>query len=337
MTFLTRDIPGCGGQFKATPEDFEVEELPAYAPSGEGEHLFLWVEKRGLSTPDMVKRLARAWNVRDDVFSWAGLKDAQAVTRQWVSLLSKDAKGQGVGDHEGFRVLAAIRHQNKLRNGHLAGNRFTLKVRGVRDAGAATAVLEILTKRGLPNFYGEQRFGIDGRNAEEGKRLLLTGARVPHFRHKLMLSALQSKLFNDVLNQRLERDLFDVVRTGDVLKKHATGGEFVCADPAIDQPRADAFEVSATGPMFGPSMRPAEGEPGLEENLALTGFGLTSEAFERGGRHTQGARRHLRVALAPVDHSVKGDVLRLQFTLPAGSYATVLLGELLKDENRRDL
>ncbi len=316
------------GVFKQSPEDFEVEELPAYLPSGEAgaEHLFLWVEKRGVSTPDAAKRLCRALGLKERDISWAGLKDKQAVTRQFFCISSKvDVSAFSDPD---VRILEAKRHRNKLKNGHLRGNRFKLVVRQVADAAAFRAAFDRLVAEGVPNFFGEQRFG--SRNAEVGKKLLLEGGRLPRFERKLMLSAYQSLLFNRALERRIAAGTLSTALKGDVLKKHETGGEFVCAEPAVDQPRVAAFEVSPTGPMFGPEMRRAEGDVGAAEQALLDEEGITLKTFEAGGDETRGTRRLFRVQLGEPSLSIEGDVARLAFSLPSGSYATVVLDVLTR-------
>jgi tRNA pseudouridine13 synthase len=333
LPWLTAAIPGCGGAFKATPEDFVVEEVPAYEPDGapDGEHLFVWLEKRGHSTQEVAKALARHCGVADREVSWAGLKDRQAVTRQYLSLPARKAEALVDGfAMEGVKVLRHARHRNKLKTGHLAGNRFELEVRGVRDAGALEASLALLRSGGVPNFYGEQRFGAGASNAARGKQLLMAGGRHrDRFERKLFLSAYQAELFNRVLAVRLERGLFARALGGDVLKKHESGGEFVCEDPSVDQPRVDSFEVSPTGPMFGPEMRRPAGEAlALEEEL-LAAEGVTLDTFAAGGDEARGTRRLLRIPLA-VTCELVGEDARLAFSLPPGSYATVVLRELLK-------
>ncbi|MEW6432708.1 MAG: tRNA pseudouridine(13) synthase TruD [Myxococcota bacterium] len=333
LPFLTRAVPGCGGVFKASPEDFEVEERPAYEPLGDGEHLFLWVEKRGRSTQDVAKSLARALGLEERDVGWAGLKDRQAVTRQFFSLPAKKAEALvPTLALPGVTVLSAKRHKNKLKTGHLKGNRFRLVLRGVRDVGAATAALDELRARGVPNYFGEQRFGVGGDNAAKGKAILQAGGRHrDRFERKLFLSAYQSDLFNRVLARRLDAGTFTTALRGDVLKKHSTGGEFVCEAPDVDQPRVDAFEVSPTGPLFGPQMRAPGGEVAAAEAQVLADDGVTPELFRAGGGETLGARRLLRVPLTAALEDAGGGVVRLEFELPAGSYATVVLRELLKD------
>jgi tRNA pseudouridine13 synthase len=335
LPWLTAAVPGCGGAFKASPEDFVVEELPAYEADGarDGEHLFVWLEKRGHSTQDVAKALARHCGVGDRDVSWAGLKDRHAVTRQYLCLPAKKAEPLVPSFvMEGVTVLRHARHRNKLKTGHLHGNRFELVVRGVRDPGALNTSLALLQSGGVPNFYGEQRFGVTSSNAERGKKLLLAGGRHrDRFERKLLLSAYQSELFNRVLALRLARGVFARVLGGDVLKKHETGGEFVSEDAAVDQPRLDAFEVSPTGPMFGPEMRKPGPEAWALEEEVLTGDGVSLDTFLAGGDETRGTRRVLRIPLAATCQ-VDGDTARLGFTLPPGSYATIVLRELLKNE-----
>ena len=335
LPFLTADLPGCGGTFKGTPEDFVVEELPAYEPSGEqdSEHLFIWIEKRGRSTQDVAKALARHCGMQERDVSWAGLKDRQAVTRQFLCAPARYVEPKlDSFVMEGVKVLRSARHRNKLKGGHLHGNRFTLIVRGVKDQGVAQEVLARLVRFGIPNYFGEQRFGVGGDNAEKGKRILQSGGRHrDRFERKLFLSAYQSDLFNRVLARRLSDGTFAKALLGDVLKKNVTGGEFLCADPLVDQPRVEALEVSPTGPLFGPEMRWPEGEVDALEESVLKEEGVTRELFVAGGNETIGARRLLRIAMQLERATASGEELELVFTLPAGSYATVLLRELLKD------
>ncbi len=331
---LTVDLPGCGGTFKGTPEDFVVEEIPAYEPSGEQdcEHLFLWIEKRGRSTQDVAKALAQHCGMNEKDVSWAGLKDRQAITRQYLCAPARYVEPKlATFVMEGVTVLRTARHRNKLKGGHLHGNKFTLMVRGVTNHDVAQETLARLVKLGIPNFFGEQRFGIGGDNAEKGKRILQSGGRHrDRFERKLFLSAYQSDLFNRVLARRLEGGTFATAVLGDVLKKNVTGGEFICADPIVDQPRVDSLEVSPTGPLFGPEMRRPEGVVDALEEAVLADEGVTRELFVAGGNETMGARRLLRIALQLESAVPQGDALELKFSLPSGSYATVLLRELLK-------
>lgn len=333
VRFLTEDLPGCGGLFKALPEDFEVEEVPAYAPSGNGTHLFLWIQKQGKATAEVIDGLSRSLGISPRDIGTAGLKDRQAITRQFFSVPATAEAKLDAFSMEGVRVLSATRHENKLRTGHLKGNRFLIRLRDVKDFSAATASLEILARRGIPNAFGSQRFGRAGDNAEKGKRLILgerLEGRLSGFERKLFLSAFQSELFNRALDARLENGTLERALLGDVLQKHDSGGAFLCEDPVVDQPRVEAFEVSPAGPLFGPKLKPAAHEVAEAEAALLKDAGVTLSDFRRGGDETQGARRSFRVRLgSPEWRQEEGDLL-LAFSLPSGSYATVVLDELLK-------
>ncbi|MBU8898382.1 tRNA pseudouridine(13) synthase TruD [Corallococcus sp. M34] len=331
---LTADVPGCGGGFKLAPEDFEVEELPAYLPSGEGTHLYLWVEKRGRDTREVVRGLSQALGVREDDVGVAGMKDRQAVTRQWLSVPAIAEPRLGEFSLEGVRVLEARRHGNKLRTGHLRGNRFRLRVRDVKDLDAARETFARLSSQGVPNYFGEQRFGRAGDNADQGK-LLILGQRLPkrpdRFQRKLFLSAFQSRLFNRALVLRLLAGTFATALRGDVLRKEETGGLFVCEAPEVDGPRVASFEVSPAGPLFGPKMTAAQGEVAEWEARLLAEEGVTASDFQRGGGETEGSRRPYRVRLGSPVLTPEGADMWLTFELPRGSYATEVLHELLKD------
>jgi tRNA pseudouridine13 synthase len=332
---LTADVPGCGGGFKLVPEDFEVEELPAYQPSGEGEHLYLWLEKRGRDTREVVRALSQVLGVSEDDVGVAGMKDRQAVTRQLISVPARAEPKLGDFALEGVQVLWSRRHGNKLRTGHLKGNRFRLRLRGVRDVGAARESFTRLSAGGVPNYFGEQRFGRAGDNADLG-RLLVLGQRLPkrpeRFQRKLYLSAFQSRIFNRALADRVRAGTLSTALLGDVLRKEETGGLFVCEAPEVDGPRVAAFEVSPAGPLFGPKMTASAGEVAEVEARLLAGEGVTLDDFKRGGGETEGGRRPYRVRLGSPELTPEGEDLWLTFELPRGAYATEVLHELLKDD-----
>jgi tRNA pseudouridine13 synthase len=234
---------------------------------------------------------------------------------------------------EGARILWARRHQNKLRSGHLKGNRFALRIRKVANMAAGMAAFDLLCTQGLPNYFGEQRFGAQGNNAERGKALLL-GQRLPHapgrFERRLYLSAYQARLFNQLLAQRLEEGTLSRAFAGDVLRKEETGGLFVCQDAKIDQERMDRWELSPAGPLFGPKLVAAQGPVRDREEALLRKEGMSLSDFVRGRGETEGARRAYRVAMGAPERRQEGDDLLLSFTLPPGSYATVVLDEVVK-------
>lgn len=341
LPYLTADLPGIGGRLRVEHEDFVVEEVPAYAPSGEGEHTFFEVEKWNLSTPMLVQALARALGLSPREVSYAGLKDARAVTRQVFSVQWLDPEILLALRLENARVLWATRHTNKLRVGHLRGNRFTLRIRDVHPEAEtrAAAILGELARRGVPNGYGVQRFGNDGRNHEIGLLLLRNdraGLRargiynLPFRQHRFYLSALQSALFNRYLAERLRRGLLDEVLSGDVAKKHDTGGMFTVESAEVERPRAQAGEISAAGPIYGYKLWPTSGEAAEIEAEILAAAGLTLADFQPA--KLKGSRRPVRFAPDGLAWRCEGDALVVEFFASKGAYATMLLRELLKPE-----
>lgn len=341
LPFLTASVPGIGGRIKTAPEDFRVEERPLYLPCGSGEHLYLRVTKRGLSTPQMVARFASTWSVKARCIGVAGLKDANAMTTQMVSVqgVSPESVSKLTPDDRILSVEVLGRHRNRLRTGHHAGNVFHLVVRGVHPGASSSVplVLDELSRRGFPNYFGPQRQGREGLNYRLGAELLLDGARrakMPKSKRLWYLHAYQSYLFNRVLARRIVR--IDRILTGDWAVKHDNGACFPVEDEAVEQLRADAFAISPTGPLFGSRAPWASGEPGAIEQAAVAALGATQESLSQAAKDCgfRGERRALRVKLEQLDWSLQGDALHLSFALPPGSYATSLLRELMKGDDQ---
>jgi tRNA pseudouridine13 synthase len=338
MPFLTEALPGTGGLLKSVPEDFVVEELPAYPASGEGTHTFVFLEKRALTTEEALTRLCGALGVKRDDAGAAGSKDRQAVTRQWVSLPSVEPDKVKALTLEGIRILEAQRHGHKLRTGHLRGNRFTITVRGTTDGVArARAILEALAARGCANLFGAQRFGARGDNAPAGRRLLdgQGDRRLSRGQRRLMVSAYQASLFNRYLERRMADGLLHTALDGDVLKKTDSGGLFIVDDVAEAQTRLDAGALVVTGPMYGHKMlQPKEGSPSrAREDAILVEENLTEAAFGSLGKLAEGTRRPLLCPLADVEVNDAGEpgAIAVSFVLPPGAYATVVLAEVMKN------
>ncbi len=340
---LTADLPGIGGRIKQSPEDFEVEEIPAYEPSGSGDYLYLWIEKRALGAEYFLRQIARRLGIPTGEVGTAGLKDRQAVTRQMVSVPARVANRLADLDGDGIRVLRVSRHGNKLKPGHLHGNRFRLLVRDPDPSAGERLgpLLERLRRQGLPNYYGPQRFGRDGETVRLGLALLhgepasgsSSGRRSQPrnpFLRKLALSAAQAALFNHSLGCRLTDGLLGRVLPGDVMAKWPFGGLFVAEDLPREQARFDARETVHTGPIFGRKTFAAAAEAAARERAVLADAGLTPAAFTGFGKLLQGTRRYNLIYLDDLAAVVDPEGLRLTFTLPAGSYATVLLREITK-------
>ena len=346
IPYLTADVAGIGGVIRTVPEDFRVEEVPAYEPCGAGEHTYFRVEKRDLSTPALIRQVADALGVPQRDVSCAGLKDARAVAEQTLSVHGVPPERVLALELDRARVLWARLHTNKLRTGHLRGNRFTLRIREVAPGAAsrAEAILARLAERGVPNGYGVQRFGNAGDNHEIGLLLLrddTEGLRARHIRRPskrmrgFYVSALQSALFNRVLTLRLDRGVMDGLLLGDIAKKQDTGGLFTVEDVAAERPRVAAWEISPTGPMFGYKMMAAQAEAAALEAGVLADAGLMPEDFRP--VRARGTRRPLRYLPEGLTWAMEGaDVLRVAFFAPKGSYATMLLRELMKAETVLD-
>jgi tRNA pseudouridine13 synthase len=315
------------------PDDFVVEEIPLYAPSGEGGHTFVWIEKRLRTTEEVARDLARAAGVGPGDVGYAGRKDRSAIARQWLSVPGLDPAAALALEMPGVRVLDAQRHGHKLRTGQLRANRFRIVVRDAEPAAIERAPerAATLARIGLPNGYGAQRFGARGDNAERARDLLAAGGEWPRDRRaaRFLLSSLQSAVFDAVLAQRPLP--LDAVEAGDVAQVCASGGLFVVEDVAREQPRAAAFEISATGPVFGTRMTAPGGAPAERERAAAAAFGVDLASFRppRGVR-ARGGRRPFRVRPVGLALERAGErALALEFELPAGSYATVLVDALL--------
>lgn len=321
------------------PEDFQVDEIPAYPPSGQGTHAVVTFRKIGLTTPQAVQQLAAALDVDPRGAGYAGLKDRHAVTTQAASFpfpLDRDLDAAVSAIRlAGIEILDARRHPHKLKPGHLRGNRFTIKLRelSARAVDSIAARLPQLEREGLPNAFGPQRFGRDGANPDRALDWLAGRSPGPRGRgqQRLLFSALQSMWFNQVLTRRVQDGTWNRIRPGDLAKKHDSGGLFVV--PAAGQQLADAVEralagrISPTGPMFGAKMRWPEGEVAEIEREVLHRALSDPTQLKKFKHLGQGTRRSLR--LQPTETSCTAGkehgYLTVMFVLPKGGYATTVL------------
>ncbi len=340
---ITGDVPAIGGALRSVDEDFRVDEIAAYEPEGSGNHVFVRIEKRGLTTFDAVRAIARALGVSDRDIGTAGLKDRRSVSTQTVSL-PPPVQPEAVLALAipGIRVLSATRHPHKLRTGHLRGNRFALVLRelAVPAAEAVGLAREVLARLaappGAPNWYGAQRFGRGGQTARDGRALVLrelSGRAAPRgSARRLCVSAYQSLMFNELLRRRIDDGLLSRALAGDLLKKTDSGGVFVCQDPGVDQERVDRGEVVATGPMFGHDMMsPPEGSIVAErERAVLAEQGISLDSFRHLGNIATGTRRPFAIRVVDPEVESRTDAIEIRFSLPAGSYATAVMREVIK-------
>jgi tRNA pseudouridine13 synthase len=340
VPLLTPHLPGTGGSIRVSEEDFYVEELPLYEASGTGSHLYLIVEKAGRTTPEVAHEIAVALNVRERDVGYAGLKDKRAVAVQRFSVPVPPGSAElerraAAASGPGWRVRSVALHGNKLRPGHLRGNRFRIVVRGVQPGALERAerIASELRRRGAPNLYGPQRFGKRGDNAALGAAILRRDAAPrDRFLRRLALSALQAELFNRCLATRLADGLFERAVAGDVMRKRATGGLFICENPAADDERIRAGEIDPAGPLAGHSLFAARGEAAQREAAVLADAGIDPRSFVVGGGEMEGARRPYRVPVEDLRvEAVTPDALAISFDLPKGSYAACVLREITKD------
>jgi tRNA pseudouridine13 synthase len=343
LPYITADLPGVGGQLRATPEHFIVEEAPLYLPQGEGQHLYVSLTKTGLTTKEMQRQLERVLQLRAGDVGYAGLKDKVARTTQFFSI-SLDRRGSGQIDEIVKRITSELPvtvnsaqwHTNKLKAGHLLGNRFFITVSGL-DISAdeaqrrATAIVTQLQQSGAPNFFGPQRFGRDGGNIVKGQELLLEKRRVAdRWLRRFLLSSVQSYLCNCYLAKRLAAGAFDRLLPGDVAKKYDTGGMFDVVDIDAEQVRYQAQQISFTAPLYGPKMWAAKGEAGELETSVLEEAGLSLAHFQRA--RVDGTRRLGRLLIADLQAKCSEAGLVVQFFLPKGAFATTVMRELMKTD-----
>lgn len=407
--YLTHDLAGTGGVIKQRAADFVVHEQPLYEPSGQGEHLYLLIEKTGHTTQEVIRRLAHAFEVSRRDIGYAGLKDKHAITRQMFSVYlpdkSRDQQGVASLEHSIAKVLWADRHGNKLRRGHHAGNVFHIRIRDVQPAHVlrARAILQRLSQHGVPNYYGQQRFGIGAINDQLGVMLLreqwqdfLDLALSHHTRktsqplteagqlyaagdyagalavlprsmtydrqmlealrqkrsakqavlaldaqHRaFLINALQGAMFNHVLSKRLTDGTLTKLLPGDLAWKHDSGAVFEVDDAtAVTENAADgrvvSLAVSPSGPLWGPRMTQAKGQPLAMEREALAHWQLDEDALSsRSWAKVEGARRPLRMVLresaVQAGSDEHGPFIQVSFGLERGGFATVVLEEIMK-------
>lgn len=323
----------CGqAVLKATAEDFQVDEVLDIPLSGTGEHLWLWVEKRGLNTEEAARRLARAAGVSQRNISYAGLKDRQALTRQWFSLHlpGKADPDLSAAEGETLAILKAVRHSRKLQRGAHSANGFTLRLTGLKaDHAALEQRLQCLRDRGVPNYYGLQRFGWQGGNVADARAFAERG-ELPEQRNtrSRLLSAARSFLFNRALAARVAEGSWNRAQVGDLLAFTDSRSFFMAGDSECSDPRLDILDLHPTGPLWGEGASPAAGAAhALEQGVAAAEPALAAWLAKAGMAHE---RRILRLPIAGLTwHYPEPEIVQLQFVLPAGCFATAVVRELV--------
>ncbi|MFI3189731.1 tRNA pseudouridine(13) synthase TruD [Crenothrix sp. D3] len=319
--------PSGQGKIRTVADDFIVVENLAFEPSGEGEHVFLFIEKTGENTDYVARQLAKFANVRQRDVSYAGLKDRHAVTSQWFSvwLPGKADPDWTLVETESIKVLHTVRHARKLKRGVLSGNSFKLIIRDWQgDKDKTEQQLNAIKAGGIANYYGEQRFGHAGHNVSKALGLF-QGAKVGREQRSIYLSAARSYLFNHILNQRVLNKTWNQALAGDSYVFDGSHSYFKAeqVDDSIIQ-RLAAKEIHPTGLLWGKGnadLLPIE-QTVIANNQELAD-GLIASGLEQD-------RRALRINVADLDWQFMDETtLSLSFTLPAGSYATAVLREII--------
>jgi tRNA pseudouridine13 synthase len=332
MSELAWGGPPVSGVIRSCPEDFAVEEMLGHEPDGQGEHLWLWVEKRECNTVDVAARLAAACEVHPRQVSFGGLKDRNAVTRQYFSihLPGRDNPDVRAWKLEGIEILEAVRSSRKIKRGRLKANRFRLRVRELAgDLDALVERLENVRAHGVPNGFGEQRFG--GNNIARAHALFRGDLKRKPSKSKrgFYLSAARSLIFNRVLIERIRQGHWNRLIEGDLAILDGTRSFFPADPNDPDQiRRCEELDIHPSGPLAGRSESPATGEAGAIEQSVFAEQAELIEGLARFGMQQE--RRPLRMRVKDLEWSFPtSDTLELTFELGTGSYATAVLRELV--------
>ncbi len=325
--------PGLSASLRFEPEDFEVEEIPAVEPSGQGSHLWLWVEKTGANTDWVAGQLARAAGCSPHDVGYAGMKDRHAITRQWFSMPWSLQQAGAFADPgiEGVRILRITQHEKKLRRGVLRGNRFRIHLRRLQgDLSGLETRLGRIADHGVPNYFGPQRFGFGGANVGRAVSWLEKGDRIPRAKRSIYLSALRSFLFNQVLGERVRRGCWNRLLEGELCMLDGTHSIFL-GEPLDEvlQQRCRGFDLHPTGPMPGRGGMATQAEAQDLEQSVLLPYADAIAGLDRFGVDSE--RRSLRLRVNELNWELHEDVLLLEFSLTAGAYATVVMRELVNE------
>ena len=327
--------PCVSGKIKQIPEDFRVDEIPGFEPEGQGEHVFLTIEKKGLTTNAVASQLKKICSLQHRDIGYAGMKDKHAVTTQQFSLnlAGKAEPDWSEIENDQLKIINISRHKRKLKRGVLKGNRFEIRIRELTgDMDKLFARLEKIKLHGVPNYFGAQRFGINGSNLDQAKKLFNHElAKVSRDERSILLSAVRSMLFNAVLDARVKQGNWYQLLPGEVINLDGTQRHFAEEIDETLLQRAAAMDVHPTGPLYGlPSraLTPTQQAGELENNI-LSAFEFWKQGLE--DFKLENARRPLRVAVRDLEWEMQQQDLTLKFALTSGAYATVVLREFLEE------
>ena len=321
--------PQCTATIRSENEDFQVTEIPSFEPDGEGEHFYLKIKKNGENTDWVAKQLALFFNVTSKEIGYAGKKDRHAITVQWVSICLPGVKNISVEafNTPSIQVLEVLKHSRKLRTGALKGNKFSLVLKNVRDDKYFAQRLALI-EAGVPNYFGEQRFGINGANLQRGIALLKEEFKERNRSKKgLYISAVRSWFFNHLLSARLESDLWRTVMAGDVVMLDGSKSHFLVDDLAAISQRMQELDLHLTGPMLGRGRAIVTEEAQRWEQELIAPYADIVERLEYMGLSQE--RRSLRLLPKNLNSvCTQPGRWEISFELPPGSFATSVLREL---------
>ncbi|MDM7861665.1 tRNA pseudouridine(13) synthase TruD [Alteromonas sp. ASW11-36] len=327
------------GRFKQHASDFIVTEHLGYTPTGEGEHIYVWLEKQELNTAFVAEQLAKFCNVPLRAVTYAGRKDKFALTQQWfgVHLPGKTDPDWQQFSLDGARIMYTVRHNKKLRTGNLKGNQFTIRLRAVSDSDDIARRLEQVAEQGAPNYYAEQRFGVrrdaEGRlnvggNLMLAERMLQGEAIRNRNKRSMAISALRSWLFNQMVSERIAAGYFNTVLHGDALQLSGSNSFFIASDDDLElAKRLASGDVSITAPLVGRDILPTTDAALAFEAACLNDYQDIVTCLAELGLKQE--RRAVMVKPAHLQYEFSDGDCRLQFELPAGCYATAVLREVL--------
>ena len=322
------------GRMRQYPEDFQVTEIPLLEPDGEGEHVWLWIRKRGENTLYVAEQLSTLAGVHPRQVSFAGLKDRHAVTEQWfsVQLSGKDEPPWESLNSDTLTVVRHARHSRKLRRGALKGNTFRITLREISgDPGELEQRLGLIAREGVPNYFGGQRFGRHGSNLLTADRLFRNPKlRLSRNKRSLILSAARSLLFNQVLSARVNAGNWNAPLVGDVMQLAGSHSYFIAESVDADlSGRVASQDIHPTGPLHGRGKNPAQGACRELEAAVLAGHAGWCAGLEAAGLKQD--RRALRLGVTDLvwQWESSGELV-LTFSLPAGAYATSTLREVVQ-------
>lgn len=331
--------PAATGQIRLQPEDFIVEEILGFEPTGEGEHVFLLIQKRGENTDFLARQIAKYAGLPKMAVSYAGMKDRHAVTTQWFGVHipgKREVDWSGL-ESDSVKVLQAIRHNRKLKTGALKGNRFIITVRDLQgERSLVEEKLKQIKAEGVPNYFGPQRFGREGNNLVQAEALFKGELRLrDRSLEGIYLSAARSEIFNRVLARRVELSNWNQAIDGDVFMFEGSHSIFRAELTGETLRRVAEHNIHPSGPLWGQGeMATSAAALELEQAVAAE-YPVFYEGLERA--KMEPARRPLRLTVTNLGYEFPDtSSLRLSFSLPAGAYATVVLREAIAFEGALD-